>query len=40
MPKSMKHSAVAREIKKEYLKEHLEQVEGLITEWIEQLRAP
>jgi len=40
MPKSMKHSAVASEIKKEYLKEHLKQVEGLITEWIEQLRAP
>ena len=40
MAKGVKQSAIAGEIKKEYLKDHLEQVEDLITEWIEQLNAP
>jgi hypothetical protein len=40
MVKVVKHSAIASEIKKEYLVQHLEQVEGLIDEWIGQLSAP
>ncbi len=40
MAKEVKHSAVAREIKKDYLVKHLGLVEGLISIWIPQLRAP
>ena len=40
MAKAVKQSAVAVEIKKEFLMQHLELVERLLTEWIGQLNAP
>jgi len=40
MVKAVKHSTVARELKREYLKEHLEDVKKLISSWIPQLIAP
>lgn len=38
--KKVGHSLVAEEIKKEYLKEHLDKVKGLIETWISQLSTP
>ena len=40
MAKAVKHSEMAKEIKKEYLLRHLDEVEKLITDWIPQLSAP
>ena len=40
MAKAVKHSAMAREIKKEYLVQHLEDIKRLITSWISQLSVP
>lgn len=40
MAKALKQSAVAKELKKEYLVQHLEEVERLISNWIEQLKVP
>lgn len=40
MTKTVKQSAVARELKKEYLAQHLKEVEGLIVNWIGQLKVP
>jgi hypothetical protein len=39
MPKAAKHSAVAEELKKEYLREHLDSVKSLIRDWISALAA-
>lgn len=38
--KDIKTSPIARELKKEYLREHLENVKTLINNWIPQLNAP
>ncbi len=40
MAKTVKYSSVAGEIKKDYLKEHLEDVKKLIHDWIPELYAP
>ena len=40
MVKAVKYSTIAQELKKEYLKEHLEDVKNLISNWIPQLIAP
>lgn len=40
MSKAVKESNVAREIKKEYLREHLEEVIDLIDRWTRELQAP
>ncbi len=40
MAKAVKQSAVAKELKKEYLLQHLEEVERLIANWIGQLKVP
>ena len=40
MAKAVKQSAVAKELKKEYLVQHLKEVEGLIVNWIGQLKVP
>ena len=40
MAKTVKQSAVAKELKKEYLAQHLKEVEGLIVNWIGQLKVP
>ena len=40
MAKAMKHSDVARELKKDYLRDHLESVKSLIRDWMSELRAP
>lgn len=40
MPKAVKYSPVAREMKKEYLKEHLETIKALIGSWMAELYAP
>ncbi|MFC1951638.1 hypothetical protein ACFLYI_01170 [Chloroflexota bacterium] len=40
MAKAVKHSEMAKEIKKDYLLRHLDEVEKLITEWIPQINAP
>ena len=40
MAKAVKYSAVAMELKKEYLKEHLDSVEKLIGEWLQKLLVP
>lgn len=40
MAKAAKHSEMAKEIKKEYLLQHLDEVKTLITNWISQLGAP
>ena len=40
MVKAVKYSAMAREIKKEYLIDHLENIKQLITEWMSQLDIP
>ena len=40
MAKAVKHSEMAKEIKKDYLLRHLDEVEKLITDWIPQLNAP
>lgn len=40
MAKAIKYSAVAAEIKKEYLKEHLQVIRKLIETWITELSAP
>ena len=40
MVKAVKHSTIARDLKIEYLKEHLENVKKLIAEWVMQLNAP
>ena len=39
MAKAVKYSTIAAEIKKEYLKEHLENVKRLIVDWLPQLNA-
>ncbi len=38
MVKTVKQSAVAKELKKEYLVQHLKEVEGLIVNWMGQLK--
>jgi hypothetical protein len=40
MAKAVKYSAVASEIKKEYLREHLEEIKKLISSWMKYLNAP
>ena len=40
MAKAVKYSAIAREIKKEYLKEHLENVKRAIEIWIPEINTP
>ena len=40
MTKPLKNSAIASEIKREYLKEHLEIVKKIIEDWISELVAP
>ncbi|MFC1966463.1 hypothetical protein ACFLWI_05915 [Chloroflexota bacterium] len=40
MAKAPKHSAMATEIKKEYLKEHLHEVKDLVTTWMGELTTP
>ena len=40
MAKAVKHSKMAKEIKKDYLLRHLDEVEKLITDWIPQISAP
>ena len=40
MAKAVKHSTMAREIKKEYLVQHLEDIKRLIASWISQLSVP
>jgi len=40
MAKAVKNSAIAKEIKKEYLREHLEDVRRLIKDWLPTLKAP
>ena len=40
MAKSTKQSAVTMELKKDFLAQHLKEVEELITNWIGQLKAP
>jgi len=40
MAKAVKQSAVIKELKKEYLVQHLKEVEGLIANWIGQLKVP
>lgn len=40
MAKAVKYSEIASEIKKEYLKEHLENARRLIGDWIKELNAP
>ncbi len=40
MAKAVKHSEMAKEIKKDYLLRHLDEVEKLITDWIPQINAP
>lgn len=40
MQKKVANSSVARELKKEYLREHLDDVRGFIGKWIPQLIAP
>ena len=40
MVRAVKHSAIAQEIKKQYLVEHLEDIRRLITNWISQLSTP
>ena len=40
MAKAVKHSEMAKEIKKEYLLRHLDEVEKSITDWIPQISAP
>ena len=40
MAKPVKHSEMAKEIKKDYLLRHLDEVEKLITDWIPQINAP
>lgn len=40
MAKEVEHSSVAQEIRKEYLKEHLDMVRKLVETWIPRLRAP
>jgi len=38
--KAVKHSAIAQEIKKNYLLGHLEDIKRLITDWISQINTP
>jgi len=40
MAKSVKHSEMAKEIKKDYMLRHLDEVEKLITDWMPQINAP
>ncbi len=40
MAKAVKHSEIAKEIKKGYLLHHLDEVEKLIADWIPQINAP
>lgn len=40
MAKAVKHSEMAKEIKKDYLLRHLDEVEKLIMDWIPQISAP
>ncbi len=40
MVKAVKYTTVAQEIKKEYLKEHLEQVKQLVKNWVSELSMP
>ena len=40
MAKAVKYSEIAREIKKEYLKEHLNIVRKLIADWLPAIKAP
>ncbi len=40
MAKAVKHSEMAKEIKKDYLLRHLDEVEKLITDWMPQISAP
>ena len=40
MVKAVKYTPIAQEIKKEYLKEHLENVKQLINNWIKELNVP
>ena len=40
MAKAVKHSEMAKEIRKDYLLRHLDEVEKLITDWIPQINAP
>ncbi len=40
MAKAVKYSAMASEIKKEYLREHLESTKKIIEDWISELNAP
>jgi len=40
MAKAVKYSEMAKEIKKEYLLRHLDEVQKLITDWIPQINAP
>ena len=40
MTKAPKHSAMATEIKKEYLKEHLNEVKNLVSTWMGELTTP
>jgi hypothetical protein len=40
MPKGAKYSQVARELKKEYLREHLKSVNALILSWMTELHLP
>lgn len=40
MAKAVKYSEIAREMKKEYLKEHLKNVRKLIEDWLPTLKAP
>jgi hypothetical protein len=40
MPKAKKYSQVAGELKKEYLREHLETIKTLIRSWISELHLP
>lgn len=40
MAKAVKHSEMAKEIRKDYLLRHLDEVEKLITDWIPQISAP
>jgi len=38
--KAVKYSTIAQDMRKEYLKEHLEKVKKLIEDWIPELKAP
>jgi hypothetical protein len=40
MDKALKNSAVAAELKKEYLREHLQSVKGIIRSWMAELHPP